>query len=178
MYNSSFNIETKWFQKHISSGRFLNYHTHHPKTVIWNTAVAYVVTMIKNTSPKYFEEIINKARHLLKINSYPSNYRDNVIKKAIDKASASNTSTQASQNTSKNADTSKATYVRGIPYIPNLSQHIQADIEQSAKEAGDDIKTASIPIHKMSQVVYNKHKKISNSQQLKSIDIQHNSDSD
>lgn len=71
--NDPFDVKLKWYQNIIASGRFLNFHSHHPRTVIWNTAVAYVVTMIQNSSSIYHDEIIEKAKHLLTINSYTKN---------------------------------------------------------------------------------------------------------
>lgn len=70
--NKPFDLKTKWYQKHIASGRFLNYHSHHTKTVIWHTAINYVITMINNSSPVFHSEIIQKARKLLKPTPTPT----------------------------------------------------------------------------------------------------------
>lgn len=141
--NNRFDTETKWYQKHIASGRFLNYHSHHTRTTIWNTAIAFVFTMIKNSDASYIEEITTKARHLLHINSYPNNYSNRIIEKAKEKAT---TSTQLDKQTQQ------AAYVQGLPHIPHLSQNIQSDIEESYSNSNKNkIKTANIPIHKMSQ---------------------------
>lgn len=85
LINKPYDLKFKWYQKHIASGRFLNYHSHHTKSVIWHTAVEYVVTMINNSSPEFHEEIINTARNRLTINSYPPAYIERVITAALEK---------------------------------------------------------------------------------------------
>lgn len=79
VYNNRFNITTKWYQKGIASGRIINYHAHHPSQVLKNTAIQYVATMINNSTAEYHEEILNLAKYLLKINSYPQNIIESVI---------------------------------------------------------------------------------------------------
>lgn len=181
--NKPFELQTKWFQKHIASGRFLNFHTHHPKSVIWHTAVNFVATMLNNSDPCFLEEITNKARHLLKINSYPEPYAKQVITTAMEKIII-DTPTQMTQTTTQTVVTSTPIYVTGIPFIPGITQLIQTDIEKSSNQIREptgnkeidgkfprNIKIASKPVHKMSQEIYNKHKRISSGKEIPSIDI-------
>lgn len=169
--NDPFDLKTIWFQKPIASGRFLNFLSHHPKTVIWNTAVAYVVTMIQNSSPTFHNEIIRKAKHLLKINSYPYKYSENVITKALEKVTLRlpimNTQTQSQTDAIPITKESK-NYVGSLPHIPKLTEPIRNIIEEGAEE---DISLASRPQKTMSQQVYNKHKRIKPSTEIETIDI-------
>lgn len=55
-------LKIKWYQKSIASGRFLNYHSHHQTSTKWNTARAFIKTMLKNSSQCYHTEILEKAK--------------------------------------------------------------------------------------------------------------------
>lgn len=156
--NDRFNLKTKWFQKPIASGRIINFHAHHPATGLRHTAIQYVVTMINNSSPEFHEEMINKAKHLLTINSYPEKEIESIIQTAINKT-RNNTRSQIppSQNTQPqpasqprphtSTDSSSQQwrweptntpkdpiYVTSLPYIPSLTNKIQKEIEQSSSQ--------------------------------------------
>lgn len=152
--NKPFDLTTKWYQKLISSGRFLNYLSHHPSSVIINTAIAFVQTMINNTSMEYYNEIIITAKKLLTINSYPENISNIIINKAQEKIhekekEKDNASQLASQSTSK-------TYGLSIPFIPRLSQKIRSELETQS-----DRITPLKPIHKNSSEIFDPSKKLS-----------------
>lgn len=203
--NNRFNLKTKWYQKEIASGRIINYLAHHPITGLRNTAIQFVVTMINNSSPEFHEEMINKAKHLLKANSYPQHEIETIIQTAKSTTPPICLSTQQSQpaslptaHTSDNSqhawiweptNTPKdPTYVTGIPYIPGLSDNIQKDIESSSSQSRKTyrhdftpkfIKIASQPQHKLSTEIFNKTKKITSNEDtnLTSINVS-DSDSD
>lgn len=181
--NQPFNLKTKWFRKHISSGRLLNFHSHHLHTVIWHTAINYVCTMIKNSRTKFHDEIIMKARELLHINSYPTVYVEKVITTALEKIFTNDLDEQTtdSSQTQPTQQVAKPTYVTGLPFIPSLTQKIQKRIESSASQPRNEmnsnqdgskiIKIASKPIHKLSSEAFNKHKRISSTQDSTTIDL-------
>lgn len=187
--NQPFNVKTKWFQKHIASGRLLNFHTHHPKSVIWHTAVNFISTMIYNSHPDFLNDIIARAQHLLHINSYPKEYRERVITTAIEKNDKMQpiTSSQPqmrSTNIPNPSQKQQPIYVPGLPYLPKITNKIQKHIEYSASQPSTsmtqegyprtpkNIKIASKPTHRMSKETYNKHKKIGTTQNTTCIDIE------
>lgn len=154
IYRDEYELKTKWFQKHQSSGQFLNYHSNHPKNNIWNTAVQYVTTMIMNSHHSHLEEISATALDRLTRNSYPENYAKRVIQKAKEEITISRTEGETS---TKKESTH---YTLGIEYIPGLTEKIQKEIKGSAARRGEyeNIQTPAIPIHKMSKELYNKYK--------------------
>lgn len=166
--NDPFDLKTKWFQKPIASGRFLNFHSHHPKTVIFNTAVAYVVTMIQNSSPTFYNEIILKAKHLLKINSYPHKYIENVITRTLEKVAIKTLTPESLTQTNTTQQKESKMYVGSLPNIPRLTQPVSNTVELAAKE---DISLAARPQKTMSQQVYNRHKRIKTSEEMETVDI-------
>lgn len=180
--NKPYNVKTIWYQKHIASGRFINFHTHHPKTVVWSTAVQFVITMISNSSGEYMEEITNRARHLLRINSYPEEYIDRIIITAQEKLFINLPShSQNETTTSEQNDREEPTYVTGIPHVPHLTRKIQTQIETSALKPRDDdeyrthlinIKVASQTTHKMSTETFNKYKRLTQGNEIPTINLE------
>lgn len=150
-------LKTKWYQKHISSGQFLNYHSNHPRTTIWNTAIQYAVTMILNTHPDYYEEILETAMDRLTRNSYPVNTARKIINEAKRKIADKEISLDEHQTQGKAND---VRYTLSIEYIPKLTEKIQRDIIDSHKKNGSDenIQIPATPMHTMSKKVFNKHK--------------------
>lgn len=155
--NERFNLKTKWYQKHIASGRFISFLAHHPESVLWHTAVQFVIKMLHNSSPEFHEDILIKAKHLLKINSYPQEYANRVIntakEKAINKPLTQSTQTNKKQHTEPASQPRPHTandktqwrwepnntqddpiYVTSLPYIPHLTNKIQKEIEESSSQ--------------------------------------------
>lgn len=160
--NDGWKPKTKWYQKHISSGTFLNFHSHHSKSNIWNTAVQYVVTMICNSHSDYFEEVLHTAMNRLLRNSYPSNYAKKVIEAAQEKIvlkmltnqEPPNTQTTSNQTTTEE----ESFYCESLNYIPKLTENLKRIIEESAKKNEENIQIPLKPIYKMSKQIYNKQK--------------------
>lgn len=148
--NEPFDITTKWFQKHIASGRFLNFLSHHSQSVIINTAITFVHTMLTNTSPQYHKDTIKRAKHLLKINSFPIKIIDTVIGKAKDKHSNKHNKTIL-DTTMNSQDEEGKLYGSSIPYIPMLS-------EQVAKDLNSKRITPYRPIHKVATEIFHPSK--------------------
>lgn len=148
--NKPFDISTKWFQKHIASGRFLNYVSHHSRSVIINTAITFVHTMLANTSPQYHDEIKNKAKNLLQINSFPNDIIESIIGKATNKHGNKHNKTML--DTTMNSENEEAQqYGLSIPYIPKLSEQIARDL--NSKKI-----TPYRPTHKVATEIFNPSK--------------------
>lgn len=158
--NEGWQPKTKWYQKHISSGTFLNYHSHHSRSNIWNTAVQYVVTMICNSHPDFFEEILDTARDRLHRNSYPEHYIKKVIiaaqEKIIQKMGATQ-ETSNTQTTSTNTEEGRF-YCESLNYIPKLTDKLKKILEENAAKAEQNIQIPLKPTYKMSQQIFNKQK--------------------
>lgn len=161
VYRDELDLKTIWFQKHVSSGLFLNYNSNHPKTTIWNTAMQYVVTMILNTHPDHYEDIITTAMDRLTRNSYPTNVAEQIIEKAKEKIVLKQMS---SHETATQDEEEQIKYTTGIGYIPKLTEKIQREIIDSHQKQGDDlnIQIPAIPMHTMNRKIYNKHKNSNN----------------
>lgn len=150
-------LKTIWFQKHISSGQFLNYHTNHPKTTIWNTAVQYVVTMLMNTHVDHYDSILETAMDRLTRNSFPKEKAVQIIESAKEKIVQKQ---MGSQYTAAQENETNISYTQSIQYIPKLTAKIQRDIIESHKKQGDDrnMQIPATPMHTMGQMVFNPHK--------------------
>lgn len=157
IYRDDCELKTVWFQKHISSGAFLNFHSNHPKMNIWNTAIQYVVTMILNTHADHFENILETAMDRLLRNSYPEHMAIQIIEKAKEKIIQK---TMGSQFTATQDQEEEIFYTQGIGYIPKLTAKIQRDIIDSHKKNGEDrnMQIPAKPIHTMNKLVFNSHK--------------------
>lgn len=166
VYNDGWQILTKWFQKHISSGQFLNHNSHHSNSNRWNTAVQYVITMYLNSHPKYWNDIYKIALDRLTRNSYPEEYAKKIIKAAKTKITAnSNKSPENHNQTPDNynktpANTSEPHYTYGLNYIPGLTEKVQQEIKHSAATLDNttNIQIPAIPIYKMGRLIFDHHK--------------------
>lgn len=158
VYRDECDLKTIWYQKHISSGLFLNYHSNHPRTTIRNTAIQYVVTMIMNTHTDHHDSIVETAMDRLTRNSYPSGIAKEIIQQAKGKIAQKQ---MGSQYTATQDNEPSISYTRPIEFIPHVTTKIQRDIVESHKKQGDDrnIQIPATPMHTMNQKVYNPHKK-------------------
>lgn len=154
IYRDECELKTMWYQKHISSGLFLNYHTNHPRTTIRNTAVQYVVTMVMNTHPDNFSDIIKIAMERLNRNSYPTTIAKQIIEEAKMKIA------QKQLSTPDGAMQDDISYTRSIEYIPKLTGKIQKEIIDSHKKQGEErnIQIPAVPMYTMNKLIYNHHK--------------------
>lgn len=150
--NKRLDLSTKWYQKHIASGRFLNYLSHHPQSVIINTAITFVVTMYKNTSHihvnEIYKEITDKAKYLLRTNSFPDNIVNDIIIKAGEKIFMDMNTSQAAS-----AKKDSQSYGMSVPHIPGLTNKVKKLLESQSERI-----TPSRPIHKLSQEIFNPSK--------------------
>lgn len=157
VYRDKGTLKTIWYQKHISSGLFLNYHSNHPRTTIWNTAIQYVVTMILNTHIDHYDTIIKTARERLHRNSFPSNVAQQIIDAAKKKIIGKNTNIH---DTTAQDKKESIHYTRSIEYIPKLTEKIQREIIDSHKKNGEEknMQIPATPMHTMNKKIYNRHK--------------------
>lgn len=158
IYRDGYTLKTIWFQKHISSGLFLNYNSNHSKSNIWNTAVQYVVTMFMNTHTDHHETMTTTAMDRLTRNSYPEEYAKRVITAAKEKIVLNQMSTHV---TTSQDMAERVIYTPSISYIPILTEKIQKDIQTSAnklRSEGITVQTPAKPIYTMNKLVYNKFK--------------------
>lgn len=151
-------VMTKWFQKPIHSGRYLNYFSDvpfHQKLNMVNNLVNRVVTL---TDQCYLKECIVKTKSMLQENGYPENFIDKIVKKHQYKK----------RNQQNLNSTPKAKFVAQnilkIPYIPVLSESLKTALEPigvqpvftknfSNKKLFTNLKS-KVPTEKMSNVVY------------------------
>lgn len=144
----SFRVTTKWYQKQIASGRFLNFLSHHPKSVTINTAITFVITMLRNSDSTYHEETIERAKRLMHINSFPSDTIEHIITKATHKYQNLNETNESQQSQSESP-----AYGMSVPHIPGLTGKI-------IKELKSDRITPAKPMHKMSKEIFNRSKQM------------------
>ncbi|XP_044582971.1 uncharacterized protein LOC123263989 [Cotesia glomerata] len=74
-------LRTKWFQKLISSGRLLNFNSHHPLAHKTSVALGLVYRAVTLSHSMYHQENLNKVRVILKRNNYPTEFINCCINK-------------------------------------------------------------------------------------------------
>lgn len=171
-------ISTKWYQKSIASGRFLNYLScHHPQT-IYNTAKAFVHNMINVTSPHFLNDIRQTAHTLLSTNNYPAHIIQRIFADIDSTHNPINISpqqqwfqaiqndsdiltpedysvtTQQSTSTATSSYQNSHTFARlAIPYIPNITDQIT----KAFNSFRPDLTMPTKPANPMKKL-YNEHK--------------------
>ena len=64
-------IKMDWYQKPTSSGRIINFHSKHPKQIIFNTARNLIKRVLSISDLEYHKNNKNKIRNILKNNAFP-----------------------------------------------------------------------------------------------------------
>ena len=64
-------IKMDWFQKPTSSGRIINFHSKHPKQIIFNTARNLIKRVLSISDLEYHKNNKNKIRNILQNNAFP-----------------------------------------------------------------------------------------------------------
>ena len=112
-------IITNWYRKNPTSGRYINYLSHHPQSrkiaIIYNL----VDKSIKLSDPQFHQENLHIVKHYLRCNSYPEHIINKYIKSRL-KAIKNNFS--PSNLTNKRAVLFKDKIV--LPFIKHLTLKI------------------------------------------------------
>ncbi|XP_052567242.1 uncharacterized protein LOC120421614 [Culex pipiens pallens] len=117
-------IRTEWYRKPISSGRFLNYHSHHPLHHKVNVAANFVKRVLDfstNISRRQAMTIIHKE---LARNDYPKQLIGRMINRYDEKQLSRQNDTSESQN-----QTQVKTYF-SLTNVNNLTQNIQKILQK------------------------------------------------
>ncbi|CAD6225600.1 GSCOCG00011838001-RA-CDS, partial [Cotesia congregata] len=69
-------LRTKWFQKPTSSGRLLNFNSHHPLAHKTSVALGLIYRAVTLNHSMYHQENLKKVRVILKRNNYPTKFID------------------------------------------------------------------------------------------------------
>lgn len=142
-------IECEWYHKAQSSRRILNYLTSHDKRTIDATAQAYVDNMLKITDKNKQGKVIDKAKEILKINSYPEGMIRQIIRTAW--------SRDTKKETTRETEAEITGYTTGLPYIPNITQTIRKKLNETIDKGIPSCSTNPLNIS-----IFNKNKNLSN----------------
>lgn len=112
-------IRSKWYQKAISSGRYLNFQASNPTTHKRNVVTALTDRAIAFTDPENRKESLDKVRNLLDDNGYPQDFVQNIIKERVKRFYNGNTNDEKEK-------------MRRIPapYVPGLSERINKNLRE------------------------------------------------
>ncbi|XP_058983463.1 uncharacterized protein LOC131804504 [Musca domestica] len=102
-----------WYQKPTASGRLINYHSKHPRRIKINTATNFIQRVLKISDRKFHAKNKIKIIKILKMNDFPSNIVNELIKRAE--------GNRAYQNTKL----VEKTYKRST-YIPGFSERFSS----------------------------------------------------
>lgn len=114
-------LNTVWYQKEISSGRYLNYNGANPIGHKRNVAIALIDRAVTFTNPLNRPEMLNKVRKMLSENGYPKEFIEENIKNRVHRF--------YNNDSSKVESIDKQKYV-SAPYIPGLSERIKKSLKK------------------------------------------------
>ena len=86
-------IITNWYRKSTASGRYINYHSHHPETQKIAIVYSLVDKAIKLSDAQFHKQNLKIVKHYLSCNNYPQNIINRHISKRL-KVIANNTHTK------------------------------------------------------------------------------------
>lgn len=150
-------IQTKFFQKPISSGRYVNYFSNQPLTHKKNVVSALADRAIQLTSAIFRPEIINKIKNVLIENNYPVTFIDSIFKGRLHKYY------NKSKFKNKNEKNEKCKYIP-LPYVNQLSERLDKILApynfKIAHKNYNNLKFTSsyikdkVPVSKQTHIVY------------------------
>lgn len=151
--NNDGSLSTIWYQKAISSGRYLNYKGKNPIGHKRNAAIALIDRAITFTNPIDRPDRLKKVRELMRENGYPSDFVEELIKNRVHRFY---------NNNSKKEKKDDQRYV-SAPYIPGLSERIKKTLKRH------DIILSTKTIYKVNNVFTRTKYKISTQDKSKVV---------
>lgn len=131
-------VKTKWYSKPIASGRILHYHSAHPPSVKYQTALSLTKRVLQLSEIEFQTENIGKVRNILRQNGYP----EDTIKSVLRHAKYTHLSTTSNnQTTTPNEKTFKS-----VPYVPILGEKLAKRVNS---HTDSDRQIAHKPINKL-----------------------------
>lgn len=112
-------IETKWYQKSVASGRYLNFQANNPMAHKRNVITAVTDRAIRFTNPKDRPESLAKVRDMMGNNGYPDGFVSDIIKKRVDRF----------YNGKDQKNTTKKKFIP-TTYVPGLSERLKKSLNQ------------------------------------------------
>lgn len=105
-------IKLDWYRKPMASGRLINFHSKHPKSVKINTARNFIRRVLAISDKIYHKANKHKIKTILTMNNFPSKVINGLIR--------DNNSTKNNKN-----DENEKIY-KSIPYISKFSERIRS----------------------------------------------------
>lgn len=172
-----FALVTKWYQKPMASGRFLNYNSTHPISTIINTARCYVYNMFNLSDAKYTLDMHRKADRALTINDFPANVREKIIAESFQKFCTEKFCQKMYQNTLTVNDSDpydghrifkptrmlrngKTSYTT-LPFYPEITPTIQKEV----RLFNSSLRTTGRPMSTMKRM-FDRHKRLNNESEI------------
>lgn len=112
-------LETEWYTKKTWSGRYLNYFSQHPTSQKKTVIMGLADRAIKLSDAAYRDNAINKAKDILKTNSYPIKLINQIFKTRLHKFQ------NATNNTNQQHQLQQQKNFISLPYINGLSENFQ-----------------------------------------------------
>lgn len=114
-------LNTIWYQKAISSGRYLNFMGKNPIGHKRNAAIALIDRAVAFTNPNDRPDRLKRVRELLRENGYPKDIVEELIKDRVHR--------WYNNVSSKNEKNECQRYV-SAPYVPELSERIKKSLKK------------------------------------------------
>lgn len=110
-----------WYQKAISSGRYLNYKGKNPVGHKRNAAIALIDRAVAFTNPTDRPARLNKVRQLLGENGYPRDFVEEIIKNRVHRFYNNDKSKMEKEENQRSVS---------APYVPGLSERIKKTLKK------------------------------------------------
>lgn len=136
------NINTKWYRKEITSGRYLHFQGHNPVTHKRNVASAITDRAIAFTNPNDRPKSIETAKSLLRDNGYPDEFVNEIVTNRVNKFYNGKSTDQAPK---------KLRYI-AAPYVPGLAERINKTLREYDMSLGCKVE------NNLGQTVFSKTK--------------------
>ena len=112
LINENDKIIIDWYQKPISSGRYILYNSNHPFKQKLNLIFGLKNRIVKISENKFINKNLDILYHILKTNGYPNSLLKRILFSAI------------SPNITPNLTNNNLKTYQTLPYIPKLSQKL------------------------------------------------------
>ncbi|KAG4068980.1 hypothetical protein HA402_005641 [Bradysia odoriphaga] len=79
VYNDGQSLKTKWFHKPIASNRLLNYYSKHPRSMVINTAKAFIRRVFTLSHASFHQENRATIKRILGKNNFPAELTERLL---------------------------------------------------------------------------------------------------
>lgn len=116
-------VKTDWYMKPTASGRYINYHSYHPKKMKFNTIINLKNRIMKVSHPDFINANLEKLYNIAKNNSYPPR----LVNKLLYRTPISRQDNHVSQ---QNEEAVSPKFYKSFPYHHSLAGKLSSILQK------------------------------------------------